>query len=95
MWPHSFGSGWIWNVLVSAGFLAIVIAGIVSVLVRREPGRGRGLPGRDRLEPIQHQYEEGDLSPWEFARLMSPRPVVQYNAAAPVKMPGACRVPVH
>lgn len=95
MWPYLFGSGWIWNVLVSAGFLAIIIAGIGAVLVRTEDRDGRGRHGRDGLQRIWGQYEEGDLTPWEFARLMSPRPVIRYNATVPVKMPGSRRAPAH
>jgi hypothetical protein len=32
MWPDLFGTGWIWGVLVSAGFLAIGAAVIRAAL---------------------------------------------------------------
>ena len=95
MWPYLFGSGWILDVLVSAGFLSIVVAAIVSVLVRTEQPDGGGCLGRDVPPGNPREYEGGNLTPWEFARLISLRPVFQYNAAAPVKMPGSRRAPVH
>ncbi len=88
MWPYLFGSGWLWNVLASAGALAVAIAVIRASLVRGENGNGRPLAGQDCLQGVWHRYEEGDLTTWEFARLVSPRPAAQYGAAAASKMPG-------
>jgi hypothetical protein len=95
MWPYLFGSGWIWNVLVSAGVLAAAIAVIRTLLVGANDDGGKESAGRDRRQWIWHRYEEGDLTPWEFARLISPRPAVQYSAAAAAKMPGPRSAPAH
>jgi hypothetical protein len=38
MWPYLFGSGWQWNVLASAGVLAIGVVAVAAAL--RDPGRG-------------------------------------------------------
>jgi hypothetical protein len=38
MWPYLFGSGWQWNVLASAGALALAVVVVAAAL--RVPGRG-------------------------------------------------------
>jgi hypothetical protein len=30
MWPYLFGPGWIWDVLVSTGFFALIGAGVAA-----------------------------------------------------------------
>jgi hypothetical protein len=82
MWPDLFGPGWMWDVLASAGLLAIVAGASGALLgrLRRGPGRDRG--DGDRLQNIWHRYEEGDLTSWEFARLLSQMQAVQYPMAS-------------
>jgi hypothetical protein len=93
MWPNLFGPGWIWDALLSAGFLAAVAVTAGALLRAPENFMNPGRAGEDRLQQIWHRYEEGDLTPWEFARLMSPRQAVQYSAGA--RNGVARRVPVH
>lgn len=79
MWPYLFGSGWIWDVMVSAGLVTVTSVGFAVLLSSADRSSSTGDAGRDPVQTIWHRYEEGDLTSWEFARLMSPRPAVQYT----------------
>lgn len=73
MWPYLFGSRWVWDTALSVALIAAVIAGAAVLLApRREPAE-YGDAAHDRTQRIWHAYEQGDLTEWEFARLMSPR----------------------
>jgi hypothetical protein len=95
MWPYLFGSGWIWDALLSAGFLALVVAAIAVLLGEADQTAERRGGARDRLQHTWHRYEEGDLTAWEFARLVSSRPFVQYCATGRGNHTAAHRAPVH
>ncbi|MHB8730336.1 MAG: hypothetical protein ACYDAB_00890 [bacterium] len=77
MWPYLFGSGWLWDMALSAGFLAAIVFAIAAVLAPREQPAGYAGAARDRIQRIWHSYEQGDLTDWEFARLITPRPAMQ------------------
>ncbi|HLW48170.1 MAG TPA: hypothetical protein VKW09_10440 [bacterium] len=71
MWPSLFGAGWVWNAVLSAALAAGVIA-VIPVLVRGARRAGRhGTSADDSLQTIWHRFEEGDLTRWEFERLVS------------------------
>lgn len=77
MWPYLFGSGWLWDTLLSAGILAgIIVACAVLLAPQDEPARPVDAV-HDRLQTVWHAYEQGDLTEWEFARLITPRPAMQ------------------
>ncbi len=65
MWPDLFGPGWLYEVLLSFGFLG-AFAGFLKFLERlyKEP-----IERPDPLLALWHRYEEGDLTRREFERL--------------------------
>lgn len=75
MWPYLFGSGWLWEAALSAGVVAAIVLAIAVILSRRQAGQADA--AHDRIQMIWHAYEQGDLTEWEFARLITPRPAVQ------------------
>ena len=77
MWPYLvgsewFGSEWLWDAVLSAALVAVVAAIAVRAASRREPA-GNARAAQDRIQRIWHAHEQGDLTEWEFARLISPR----------------------
>lgn len=63
MWPDLFGPGWIWGVLIAAGFFAFFLA---LVWLAADSG-----PVRHAVDPVQatwRQYEQGELTRQEFER---------------------------
>jgi|GEM_PF-3253859 len=89
MWPQLFGSGWVGDVLLSAALLAGIIVAIAVLLAGTEQPAGRTDLEHDWLQTVWHRYEQGDLTPWEFERLVTPRPGAQllYGAPADHGMP--------
>ena len=77
MWPYLFGSGWLWEAALSAGVVAALVLAIAVVLSPRKRPAGHAGAAHDRIQMIWHAYEQGDLTEWEFARLITPRPAVQ------------------
>jgi hypothetical protein len=77
MWPYLFGSGWLWDAALSAGVVAAIVLAIAVVLARRQRRAGHAGAAHDRIQTIWHAYEQGDLTEWEFARLITPRPAMQ------------------
>ena len=75
MWPYLFGPGWPWEAALSAGVVAAIVLAIAVMLLRRQAGHADA--AHDRIQMIWHAYEQGDLTEWEFARLITPRPAVQ------------------
>lgn len=73
MWPYLFGSSWVWDTVLSAVLVAAVIAGVALLLAPRRESAGYAEAAQDRTQRVWHAYEQGDLTEWEFARLMSPR----------------------
>lgn len=83
MWPYLFGSGWVWDALLSAGLLAGIIVAIAVLLAPGEQPRGCREAAYDRLQTVWHAYEQGDLTDWEFALLNSPRPAMRPRFLTP------------
>jgi len=77
MWPYLFGSGWLWEVALSAGLVAAIIFAIAVMLAPREQPAGYAAAAQDRIQTIWHAYEQGDLTEWEFARVITSRPAIQ------------------
>jgi hypothetical protein len=77
MWPYLFGSGWLREMALSAGLVAAIVFAIAVVLTPREQPAGYAGAAQDRIQTIWHAYEQGDLTEWEFARLITPRPAIQ------------------
>lgn len=77
MWPYLFGSGWVWDVLLSAGLVAGIIVAIAVLVSPRKQPAGYVDAAHDRLQTVWHAYEQGDLTDWEFALLNSPRPAMR------------------
>lgn len=76
MWSYLFGSGWVWGVLVAAGLFAGVAGTIVAMFIAtRAPERSTA--AADATQTAWHRYEVGDLTEWEFARFITPRPALQ------------------
>jgi hypothetical protein len=66
MWPELFGSGWVWNVLVSVSSVACFLTLGWLVVGARLPQRIS-----DPLQRLCLRYEQGDLTRYEFERLNS------------------------
>ena len=77
MWPYLFGSGWLWEAALSVGVVAAIVLAIAVTLAPRRRAAGHAGAAPDRIQMIWHAYEQGDLTEWEFARLITPRPAVQ------------------
>lgn len=77
MWSHLFGPGWVGDVLLSAGLLAAIIIAIAVLLSGTDQPAGHADGARDWVQTAWHRYEQGDLTPWEFERLVNPRPAAQ------------------
>lgn len=75
MWPYLFGSGWLWEAALSAGVVAAIVIAVVLSLRKRPAGHAGA--AHDRIQMIWHAYEQGGLTKWEFARLITPGPAVQ------------------
>lgn len=71
MWPSLLGPSWVWDVLLSVALLAGIIVAIAVLLAPREEPRGQRDAAHDWLQTVWHRYEQGDLTPWEFERLVS------------------------
>jgi hypothetical protein len=82
MWPHLLGPSWVGDVLLSAGLVAAIIVAIAVLLSRAEEPAGHAGATHDWLQTAWHRYEQGDLTPWEFERLVNPRPAVHSQHAA-------------
>lgn len=77
MWPHLFGPSWVWDVVLSTALVAGIIVAIAVLLAGTEqPVRHAGAT-HDWLQTAWHRYEQGDLTPWEFERLVTSRPAAQ------------------
>lgn len=89
MWPQLFGSGWLGDVLLSAALLTGIIVAIGVLLAGTEQPARRADLEHDWLQTVWHRYEQGDLTPWEFERLATPRPAAQlpYGSAVDRGMP--------
>jgi hypothetical protein len=83
MWPYLFGSGWVWDVLLSAGVIAGIVVAIAVLLAPGEQPRGYREAAHDRLQTVWHAYEQGDLTDWEFALLNTPRPAMRPQFVTP------------
>lgn len=88
MWPYLFGSSWVWDTVLSAALVAAVIAGVAVLLAPRRQPAGYADAAHDRTQRIWHAYEQGDLTEWEFARLMSPRHARYQERRSPVVVAG-------
>ena len=67
MWPALFGAGWIWGVLVAACLMGFIVGGLgflYLIVVTPSP------PQRDEVAEAWHRYEEGDLIPPEWDRMV-------------------------
>ncbi len=96
MWPHLVGSGWVGDVLLSAGLLVGIIAAIAVLLARTEQPAGRADLTHDWLQTVWHRYEQGDLTPWEFERLVASRPATPSRyLVLPRAMPAGDAVAAH
>jgi hypothetical protein len=96
MWPHLFGPGWVGDVLLSAALLAAIIVAIAVLLARTEQPAGRADAAHDWIQTVWHRYEQGDLTPWEFERLVNSRPVVRPGYETPAaSMPAGDTVITH
>ncbi|HEV2282814.1 MAG TPA: hypothetical protein VGX75_10570 [bacterium] len=82
MWPYLFGSGWPRDIALSAGLIAAIVFAIAVMLARREQPAGYPEAAADRIQTIWHAYEQGDLTEWEFARLITPRPAIPLRSNA-------------
>jgi hypothetical protein len=89
MWPHLFGQGWVGDALLSAGLLAGILIAIAVLSAGTRQPAGRAEAAHDWLQTVWHRYEQGDLTPWEFERLVTspPAPVSRYAARADRAMP--------
>ncbi|HKX19729.1 MAG TPA: hypothetical protein VJT33_17140 [bacterium] len=88
MWPYLFGSSWARDTVLSAALVAAVIAGVAVLLAPRGEPSGYADAAYDRTQRIWHAYEQGDLTEWEFARLMSPRHPSYEQRQSPVVVAG-------
>ena len=73
MWPYLFGLGWVWDTVLSAALIGAVIAAVVVLLAPGHKPADYADAAQDRIQRVWHAYEQGDLTEWEFARLISPR----------------------
>ncbi len=71
MWPNLFGPGWPWMALVTLALGVAMFAPLAVAL--RVAARRDGKSESAALPELVawHRYEEGDLTPAEFARLMA------------------------
>ncbi len=88
MWPYLYGSGWLWDTVLSAAVITAVIAGIGVLLAPRREPAGYADAAHDRIQRIWHAYEQGDLTEWEFARLISPRHAAYERRRSPMVVAG-------
>ena len=88
MWPYLFGSSWVWDTVLSVALVAAVITGVAVLLAPRRQPVGDADAAHDRIQRIWHAYEQGDLTEWEFARLMSPRHATYEQRRSPMVVPG-------
>lgn len=64
-----------WTYLLAAGLFAGIVGAIVAMLMLTVPAKSSAAAGA--IQAAWHRYEIGDLTDWEFARLMTPRPAMQ------------------
>jgi hypothetical protein len=64
-----------WTYQLAAALFAGIVGTIVAMLVLTAPAKSTATA--DVIEAAWHRYEIGDLTDWEFARLMTPRPAMQ------------------
>jgi hypothetical protein len=97
MWPYLFGSGWPRDIALSAGLIGAIVFAIAVVLARREQPAGYPEAAIDRIQTIWHSYEQGDLTEWEFARLITPHPAMplRHNVSPAGAMPVRETVAAH
>jgi len=90
MWGHLVGWGWVEDVALSAALLAAIMVAIAVLLSGSEQPARRADGTHDWLQTAWHRYEQGDLTPWEFERLVNPRPATYPQHV----MPGDRAMPV-
>lgn len=88
MWPYLFGSGWLWNAVLSAALVGWIIIGIAVLVAPARKPAGYADAALDRIQRIWHAYEQGDLTEWEFARLISPRHAMYEQRRSPTVVAG-------
>ena len=64
-----------WTYLLAAALFAGIVGTIVAMLVLTAPAKSTATA--DVIQAAWHRYEIGDLTDWEFARLVTPRPAMQ------------------
>lgn len=65
MWPSVWGNNWWWGVLSALGLLAGLFGWVIRLGSPRSP---TACP--DVLQELWKRYEQGDLTAWEFERLI-------------------------
>jgi hypothetical protein len=75
MWPDLFGPGWVWGAMLAAGLAAVLAGAAVMTIRATEPAAGT--QAADPALRVWHRYEQGDLTEWEFARLLRARAAVE------------------
>ncbi len=97
MWAHLVGWGWVEDVALSAALLAAIIVAIAVLLSGTEQPARHADGTHDWLQTAWHRYEQGDLTPWEFERLVNQRPAVhpEYAVSAARRMPAGDAAAAH
>ena len=85
-----------WGAMVAAGLFA-GIAAVIVAMVRVRRARAQGAQAADLIQSAWHRYEIGDLTEWEFARLVTPRPAMEprYTFPAASAMPAVDAAGAH
>jgi hypothetical protein len=84
VWPSLWGAGWWWGVVAALSVMAGLFGGVIILGSIRTAA-----PCADPLRELWKRYEQGDLTSWEFERLIRAGNVAAW--AAPARAPRPTR----